>query len=138
MTCRTKVPSEDFLQHGRIMMGRHKNVATANEVTRFHSMFGTSPEICSLLWDHVDPLSTMPNGVQDAHLLWGLMFLKLYAAESVHCALAGGVDEKTFRKWCWTFVYAIADLAPDFVSLNFHLLQEMKQQTLFLTSFIDL
>lgn len=91
------MPSEDFLQHGRIMMGCHKNVTAANEVTRFRSMFGTSPEICSLLWDHVDPLSTMPNGVQDVHLLWGLMFLKLYAAESVHCALAGGWMRRLFE-----------------------------------------
>ena len=89
--------------------------------------FITSPEICSLLWDCIDPLNTMPNGMQDVHLLWGLMFLKLYVSESVNCALAGGIDEKTFWKWNWMSVYAMSDLAPDIVSINLHLYQVIKQ-----------
>ena len=109
------------------MMQHYENDASAIEVTRFRSMFGTSPEICSLLWDCIDPLNTMTNGVQDVHLLWGLMFLKLYVSESVNCALARGVDEKTFRKCSWMFVYAMSDLAPDIVSINLHLYQMIKQ-----------
>ena len=69
----------------------------------------------------------MPNGVQDVHLLWGLMFLKLYVSESVNCALAWGMDEKTFQKWIWMFVYAMSDLAPDDVSKNLHLYLMIKQ-----------
>ena len=61
-------------------------------------MFGTCPDMCSLLWDKLDPTNTMPNGVKGFHLLWGLMFLKSYASEVVHCAISGGVDEKTFCK----------------------------------------
>jgi hypothetical protein len=39
------------------------------------------------------------------------MFMKLYCSETVHCIIAGGeVDEKTFRKWSWIFVDAIAAL----------------------------
>ena len=49
-------------------------------------------------------------------MLWGLMFLKIYASEGVLATLAGGVDEKTFRKWAWRFVDAIADLEDDVVS----------------------
>jgi len=77
---------------------------------KFASFFGTSPFICSLLWAYLEPCSNMPLGVQPVHLLWALMFLKVYATESVHAALAGGVDEKTFRKWSWIFVHGIADL----------------------------
>ena len=109
------------------MMQHYENDASAIEVTRFRSMFGTSPEICSLLWECIDPLNTMTNGVQDVHLLWGLMFLKLYVSESVNCALARGVDEKTFRKCSWMFVYAMSDLAPDDVSKNLHLYLMRKQ-----------
>ena len=113
-----RVSSEEFLQQGRIMLGRSKKAVSAAEQQRFRAMFGTSPEICSLLWDHLDPPNSMPNEVKAFHLLWGLMFLKLYASEVVHCAIAGGVDEKTFRKWSWLFVSAIADLSPNVVSLN--------------------
>jgi len=52
----------------------------------------------------------MPPGAKSAYLLWGLMLLKLYCAESVLAALAGGVHEQTFRKWSWCFVDAISDL----------------------------
>ena len=51
-----------------------------------------------------------------AHLLWALMFLKMYAKEATTSRLAGGVDEKTYRKWVWLFVSAIADLEGDVVS----------------------
>jgi hypothetical protein len=78
-------------------------------------MFGTRPDMYSLLWDMLDPTNTMPNGVKGFHLLWGLMLLKLYASEAVHCTISGGVDEKTFRKLSWMFISGIADLAPQVV-----------------------
>ena len=55
-------------------------------------MFGTSPDICSSLWDLLDPTITMSNEVKAVHLVWGLMFLNLYELEAVHCATSGGVD----------------------------------------------
>ena len=63
----------------------------------------------------LDLTNTMPNGVKGFHLLWGLMFLKLYASEAVRCAISGGVNEKTFRKCSWMFISRIADLAPQVV-----------------------
>jgi hypothetical protein len=57
---------------------------------------------------------TMPHGVKPANLLWALMFLKLYCAQSVLATLAGAgeksMDEKTFRKWTWLFVEEINHL----------------------------
>ena len=49
-------------------------------------------------------------GAKPVHLLWALMFMKLYCSESVLAALAGGVHEQTFRKWSWYFVEEIANL----------------------------
>lgn len=49
-------------------------------------------------------------------MLWALMFLKTYAKESVLSGMAGSVDEKTFRKWVWLFVCAIASLESNVVS----------------------
>lgn len=83
---------------------------------KFMSFFGTTPFICSMLWAFLEPLENMPNGVKPVHLLWALLFLKVYATESVHCALVGGVDEKTFRKWTWIFVHDIAAWERSLVS----------------------
>ena len=46
-------------------------------------MFGTSPEMCARLWHMLNQFASMPNGVHPNHLLWALMLLKLYCAESV-------------------------------------------------------
>jgi hypothetical protein len=103
-----------FLDLGNKMMKRHNKLASESEKRRFHATFGTGAEICSLLWAKID-FSTVPLGAKPKHLLWGLMFLKLYCSESVHCTIAGGVDETTFRKWSWIFVEAIAVLHEDLV-----------------------
>ena len=87
-----RVKSEVFLYHGHIKMQHYKNIASTVEITRFCLMLGTSPEVCSLLWDCFDHLNTMPDRVQDVHLLWGLMVSMHYVSESENCTLAGGVD----------------------------------------------
>ena len=55
------------------------------------------------------------QGAKAFHLLWALMFLKLYAAECVLASIAA-VNEKTYRKWAWAFVDALADLHTQVVS----------------------
>jgi hypothetical protein len=50
--------------------------------------------------------------------LWALMFLKTYAKESTLSTLAGGVDEKTLRKWSRVYVEALAMLEPYLVSFK--------------------
>ena len=79
--------SGEFLQNGLVMMRHYhqtNNESSSTDMQRFQAMFGTSPDMCSLLWDMLDPIDTMPNGVKGFHLLWGLMFLKLHATEAVH------------------------------------------------------
>ena len=48
------------------------------------------------------------------HLLWSLLFLKIYGVEEVHAARVG-CDEKTFRKWAWLYAEAVAKLDRKFV-----------------------
>ena len=50
-----------------------------------------------------------PKGAKPSHLLWALMFLKLYAIEHVHASLAG-CDDKTFRAWQWLCLRVLATL----------------------------
>ena len=41
------------------------------------------------------------------HLLFALLFLRHYDAEHINATLCG-VDEQTFRKWCWYYVKQMA------------------------------
>lgn len=112
------VEPDGFLHLGRNILRTHKKIAAETERRRFHATFGTGPEMCTLIWGLLRAHDLLPSGGLPSHLLWGLMFLKLYCSESVHCAMAGGVDEKTFRKWAWIFVDAISYLEEHIVSIT--------------------
>jgi hypothetical protein len=107
----------DFEQLGSELMQRgNPQRQTRTSDRRFRSTFGTTGAICSLIWNLLQPETTMPQGSSPYHLLWALMLLKLYSTESILCTMAGGVDEKTFRKWAWMFVDEISHLEPSLVS----------------------
>ena len=83
---------------------------------RWNSAFGASPEVCSVLWNKIDPFKTMPMGVDPKHLLWALYFLTVYDTEHNSSQRVGKVDEKTYRKWSELFVEAISWLEYEVVS----------------------
>jgi hypothetical protein len=89
------------------------NVCMATKEKRFRAMFGVKNDICGKLWTLCLPL--LPEGVSPVHLLWALYFLKHYNTECVNAAFAK-CDEKTFRKWCWIVIEALAGL--ELVSLE--------------------
>ena len=96
--------------------GRQSN----EDYRRFRSFFGVDPIHCTMVWTILDGYNfngSRPNGMKPVHLLWALLFLKSYACDDILCALAGGVDKKTFRKWCWFFIRAVSSIEDDFVSL---------------------
>lgn len=82
---------------------------------RFRACFGASPGRCTDVWRMINPVDIMPRGVQPHHLLWALLFLKVYATETVLTAMVDSPDEKTFRKWCRLFVVEISWLEIDVV-----------------------
>ena len=43
------------------------------------------------------------------HLLWGLMFLKVYGSKKTHSSIAG-CHVKTFQKWAWNVLQDIFNL----------------------------
>ena len=63
------------------------------------------------------------------HYLWALMFMKIYSSETALCAHAGGVDPKTFQKWIWPFILALAELEYTVVSLLFWCISFQLSQT---------
>lgn len=99
-------------------MNNRRTFLDESESLRFRATFGTTPNVCARVWQLLDPMETMPTGVSPKHLLMALMFLKLYCSETVH-GLFAGVNRKTFRKWSWLFVEAIASLEHDVVSCVF-------------------
>lgn len=109
------VSAETFVLQARLILGHRCNTSPATEDRRFRANFGTTPAICAILWGMISPNETMPKGVKYFHLLWALMFLKLYASEHVLSGIAK-CDEKTYRKWTWLFIMALADLVPECVS----------------------
>ena len=85
----------------------------------FRSIFGTSSVVCSVLWEYLRRYGTVERKkIKQKHLLWSLMFLKLYANEECHASLAG-CDQKTFRKWIWIVLKDIQRLEPRLVSPAF-------------------
>lgn len=97
---------------GTLMNNISLDVARSTRNRRYRACFGTSSHVCSLLWALLLP--SLPGNATPLHLLWALFFLKIYSTEA-HNASVANCDEKTYRKWAWKFIYAIADL--DLVSV---------------------
>jgi hypothetical protein len=100
-----------------------RNKGYKNKTTKWidkeicESLIGTSFEVCSELWNLINPLVTISPDAKPKHLLWALLFLKNYCIEKINARLVGGVDAKTFRKWSWLFVEGVAKLKDSVVSL---------------------
>ena len=71
---------------------------------RFRELFGCSVTVVVILWTLIDPETTMEGTPCLHHLLFALIFLKVYCKESTLSTMAGVVDEKTFRNWAFLFV----------------------------------
>lgn len=99
--------AEDFIRHGEGILNRTIVIRNDTFDRRWKAHFGTSPENCVTLWNMCRPYETMPKGVMLCHLLWALLFLKLYNSEEKNAGDAGA-DEKTYRKWTWLFVEEIS------------------------------
>ena len=52
-----------------------------------------------LLWVMLRTTDLMPAGGTFEHLLWTLMFMKIYCGQNPLCSLAGGINLETFQKW---------------------------------------
>ena len=92
--------------------------ARSKEATKrgFRALFGMSITACLELYRRCD-YQSYDKKIKPKHHLWGLMFMRTHAAETVHAAIAG-FDKKTFRKWSWLFVKGISKFESSIVSIN--------------------
>ena len=109
------VPPETFLELARDIKGMPRaNLRSKNFERNYRTLFGVSPLVTSDLWNlcsvRLDEIHAMPK-----HLLWSLAFINVYATEDVMCSLLG-CDRKTFRKWVWPVLDAIASKQNSVVS----------------------
>ena len=96
-------------------ISKGRSSCEATEERRYRAFFGTSSIVTSSIWVRLNQADLLPKNGLPAHLLWGQLFLKIYASEEIHAGLAG-VNEKTFRKWSWLFIKAISYLESRTVS----------------------
>ena len=98
-----------FVAEGAKMMKR-KNPDrikhTDNFDRDFRSLFGCSPVVCATIW--VKCKFNEKKMLLPKHLLWALIFLKLYETERVHITLAGISDRQLFREKVWPILEDIA------------------------------
>lgn len=99
------VPPEIFASLGNDVLRKTNQRSNSVSDRRFRGLFGTTPLVCARLWELV--LENVPPAGRPKHLLWALLFLKVYAIEHVNAALVHS-DEKTFRKWSWEFVQLLS------------------------------
>ena len=93
------------------------NMADQTEAAKdrlFRDFFGWGAYVVVLLWNMMDELDVLPHKVKVVHLLWMLYWMKCYPTKSPGTATIGKqcckVDRKTFRKYAYPIVYAIASL----------------------------
>ena len=84
---------------------------------RFRASYGVSPEVCTQVWHLI--YFSLPVIQKIDHLLWALLFMKVYASETVLAGIVE-VDEKTFRRHVWTVISSISDLKGTVVSYKYN------------------
>ena len=106
------VHAEKLICRGKLTYGKMKSNSF---LVSFNHCFGATPCVAVILWNMLIDFSLIPEGARIFHLLWAMMFLKLYACEVDNAARAE-VDAKTYRKWTWKMVKALGKLMVKVVS----------------------
>lgn len=112
---------EEFRTLGLAIMGRDKakNDGRTAFARRWKNFFGVKLEIVTHVWDNLlDSQQLLKAGATKKHLLWALLFLRIYDTEATHCRMAACLDEGTFRTWSWFFVDELARLSPTVVRIG--------------------
>jgi len=88
-----------------------------NKDRTFRACFGASSEIVAEIWGRIEDTIDEP-GAKPKHLLWALVFMKVYSTEEIHRSIVGWPSPKKFRKWSWYFIRKICDLKPEVIRLE--------------------
>jgi len=96
----------------------HRNWSQRLADTKCRAFFGDPANIIADIWNAIES-DLLEAAAQPKNLLWGLLFMKVYAIEEVHCRIivVGWPDPQTFRRqWgCYIILEKIVDLEPRFI-----------------------
>lgn len=106
--CNPNIVNDRGLNDGRAEIRR-------SDINLFKTHFGVSPRICRRVWMLLCQHDLVPDGGLIVHLLWALMFLKVYSIEEVLAAKVG-CTVKTYMKWTWKFIRRMSTLRAIVVS----------------------
>lgn len=114
---------EDFYRLGKEVQNRsgQRLCAESTEDRRFREYFGTSVVVAIIAWTLLYDHEKLEEGCEIIHMLWAMYFLKCYPLTQEGCAAAGtvakgAVDPKTWKKYLWPMIWALADLESIVVS----------------------
>ena len=116
-TTARSLSADEFEELGRYVAKYGHTNSEKVRLRRFKAEFGVAPDVVVDAWDLLLEskfLQSLLNGTSrqpknPEHLLWALMLLKQYSLTTV-LAKTVKVDEKTFRKWSWIYLQALAEL----------------------------
>jgi hypothetical protein len=113
---------QDLLRLARVIWSRDpdKVRTTQTEDRDFRELFGCGVLVALSLWGLLLTTDLLPEDGTLEHLLWTLMFMKVYAKQKTMCSLCGGIDPQTLKKWTELFIEAISYLEPMVVSESQH------------------
>ena len=96
--------------------------SVGTEDRNFREFFGAGPFVVAKLWILMMDQDLIPPDGEIEHLMWTLHFLKAYPRQGAVCSTVGGssgaIDPKTFRKYMWPFIHAMANLESVVVSID--------------------
>jgi hypothetical protein len=90
----------------------------------FRAFFGVPINVITALWSLLQVrIDDSHRNAERKHILWALVFLKIYSTEDVHRRIVGWPTAKTFRKWSWYFIGLVASLVDDVIRLDNRLIR---------------
>ena len=113
----------EFEELGRYVAKYGYSNSEKVKLRRFKAEFGVAPDVVVDTWDLLLESKFLRRKLartscypcpNPEHMLWALMLLKQYSV-TLSLAKTVRVDEKTFRKWSWIYLEAMAELDRDVV-----------------------
>lgn len=129
-----------FINCGSGIMRKSHVLNSKTFILSFQALFWVCPGSCQFLWNMLSTmhLSTAQKiGGNPHHLLWSLLFLKVYGSETVQFAIVG-CHEETFHKCCCHFINLVSSLNElSKVTKNFSAMCKLKEINIFAALYFD-
>lgn len=82
----------------------------------FRAFLGAPIAVITDIWNRIE--ANLDTGAMPKHLLWMLVFIKVYSTELVHCSIVGWIHPQTYRKWTWYMLEKVAELKHTVIKLD--------------------